>query len=645
MRVNAATEDRRVATQVWRHRGAMARKCCVVALLGSTTCLEAAASREPVDMSIEELSGLTVTSVSRNAEPLSGAAASIFVITSEDIRRSGATSLPEILRLAPNLEVARIDTGAYAITARGFNTVISNKLLVLIDGRTVYSELFGGVFWEAQDVILGDIERIEVISGPAAATWGVNAVNGVINVITRKAADSQGTLATVGAGNREAGVSLRQGFKLGDDGHMRLYGKVWGQEETTRENGIEAGDQWDRGQVGFRADWGRPASAFTLQGDAYDAASEERPGFAAVDVSGANLLARWSQARDDDSSLEVQAYYDKADRKDEFLLNEEAEIFDLQARHTLPVGIHRVTWGGGYRKVRDKSDPGQFFAFVPSEQEFDLYNIFGQAEIRVTQDLNVTLGLRYEHNDYTGWETLPSIRAAYQLTPSQLLWAAVSRPVRSPARVDREIVSPPQPPYFLAGGPNFEAETATVYELGYRAQPSASLSYSITAFQHQYDNLASAQILPGQIFIENGFEGDVTGLEGWGNLQVLPSWRLGWGGMVLHKDLHLKPGANDPTGGSNLGNDPDYQLMLRSSHNLTEKHELDFIIRHVEELPQPEVPAYTALDARIGWHVTPAMEVSLAVRNLLDERHPEFGNALIRSEIERSAFLKVVVRQ
>ena len=617
----------------------------LICLVFAATYAAPANSREPVEMSIEELSTLMVTSVSRNPESISDAPASIFVITREDIRHAGATSLAEALRLAPNLTVARIDTGSYAITARGFNTVIANKLLVLIDGRTVYSPLFSGVFWEAQDVVLEDVERIEVISGPAAASWGVNAVNGVINVITRPAAATQGTLVSGGAGNREAALAARQGWQLGAGGHVRFYGKGWTQEDTVREDGRPAGDQWDRGQVGFRADWGQPASAFTLQGDAYSGAAENRPLGSPVNVSGANLLARWTRQRDDGSNLEVQSYYEKVDREDNVLLSEKGEIADLQFKHALPWGSHRITWGGGYRYSRDHSAPGLFFAFVPANENLAWYNVFGQAELHVTEKFEVTLGLREEHNDYTGWETLPNIRAGYKLTPDQLLWASVSRAVRAPARLDREIVFPALPPYFIAGGPNFEAEKSTVYELGYRAQPIKAVSLSVTAFQHRYDNLRSAQLVAGQVFIENGIEGDVTGVEGWATLQATPSWRLSTGALLQHKDLRVKPGNTDPFGPAPLGNDPDYQMMLRSTHNLTPQHELDWMVRHVAELPQPAVPAYTALDARFGWQPSKQMEVSLILQNLLDGGHAEFGTTGTRSEIERAVLLKMVYRQ
>src|SRR5437899_4982796 len=258
------------------------------------------------DLSIEELSNIQITSVSRHAERLSDAPAAIFVITRDDIRRSGATSLPEALRLAPNLEVARVDSRQYAISARGFNNTIANKLLVLIDGRTVYTPLFSGVVWDAQDTLLEDVDRIEVISGPGATLWGANAVNGVINVITRRATETQGTLLVAGAGNLERGAAARQGGKLGVDGAFRVYGKISGRDHTSRADGTSAENSWDRGQAGFRADWGTAAGAFTLQGDAYRGTIDQASGD--IRISGGNVLGRWARQLSGGDRVQVQAY-------------------------------------------------------------------------------------------------------------------------------------------------------------------------------------------------------------------------------------------------------------------------------------------------------------------------------------------------
>jgi iron complex outermembrane receptor protein len=613
---------------------------CAAALAACTV----AHAKELVDLSIEELSNIVVTSVSRRPEPLSEAAASVYVITAEDIRRSGARTLPEALRLAPNLQVARIDTLTYAITARGFNSNIANKLLVLIDGRTVYSPLFSGVFWEAQDVLLEDVDRIEVISGPGAATWGVNAVNGVINVITRSAADTQGVLAVAGGGNTEGELALRYGGRLGGDGNFRIYAKGSTFENTMLPDGREVKDAFTRGQAGFRADWGGSVDQFTLLGNFYDGTTEDRPVLGDIDVSGRNLLARWSRQTVGGSDFEVQAYYDESERRDLRLLQDRSRVTDLQFKHGIPWGSHRVQWGAGYRHARQESDRGTVFTFIPSDRDLSWYYLFAQDQVHLREDLELTLGARLEHNSYTGWEVLPDARLAWKPAPAQLLWASVSRPVRAPARLDREIFLPPNPPFIAQGGPNFESERATVLELGYRAQPTSILSLSVTGFQHRYENLRSARLVPGGFVISNEIEGEVTGIEAWGTLQATRTWRLALGGFLMDKDLRLKPGSNDPIGPSNLGNDPNYQVLLRSSLDLTPQHELDVQLRQVGGLPRPAVEAYTAVDLRVGWRVNRQAELSFVVQNLFDDKHGEFASDNRLSEFQRAAFLKLVLK-
>ena len=606
------------------------------------------------DLSLEELSNIEVTSVSGRAEKLSGAAASIFVITGEDIRRSGATSLPEALRLAPNLQVARIDAKQYAISSRGFNSVIANKLLVLIDGRTVYTPLFSGVFWDMQDVLLEDVERIEVISGPGATLWGANAVNGVINVITRPAGDTQGALVSAGSGDPGAGAAVRYGGKIGADGHLRVYAKGEKLQNTEMRSGAAVADGWERAQAGFRADWKEANSTFTLQGDAYSGKSERRGTFLGlfslgrVEVSGANLLARWARRYADGSDLRVQAYYDHTDREDFALFSPRADIFDFDVQHAVPLGAHKLLWGTGYRRARDKVTDGLFFGLQPASSTQDWVNLFVQDEIALAGNLELTLGIKLENNDYTGTESLPSARLAWKASPTQLWWAGLSRAVRAPSRIDREIISPPAGSPLTAflpagsiiiGGPQFVSEVAEVLELGWRAQPSRGLTLSATAFHYEWDKLRSGQ--PAPAFVQNMIEGRVYGVEGWGSWQAADTWRVSAGLTTLRKHLRLKPGSTDPDGPSNLGNDPAYQWVLRSSHNLAQRQELDILLRRVDELPDPAVPAYIAFDLRYGWRVRRDLEISLLLQNLFDPSHPESGAAADRSELARGAYLKL----
>lgn len=592
------------------------------------------------DLSLEELANLQITSVSRRAERLADAPASVYVITAADIRRSGATSLPEALRLAPNLQVARIDASQYAISARGFNNSIGNKLLVLVDGRTVYTPLFSGVFWDQQDVMLEDVERIEVISGPGGTLWGANAVNGVINVITRAAGDTQGKLASLGAGNAEHGVAARHGTTLGAGGKARLYAKASRLQNTKQANGSAVADGRDFGQAGFRADWLDAGGGFTLHGDLYSGRTEPRGTLARIEMSGANLLARWTRVLDGGADVSLQAYVDRTERDDALLFRPRSDVVDLQGQHGIPFGAHKLLWGAGYRKAHDDIQPGLFFAFVPVSRDLEWANVFAQGEVGLTESLELTLGLKFESNDYSGIESLPSARLAWKPAANHLLWAAVSRAVRAPARLDHDIRFPANPPgLFIRGGQDFDSEVAKVLELGYRAQAARALSYSLTAFVHQWDRLRSGQ--PAPAVVQNRIEGDTYGVEGWAAWQVLPAWRLSAGGMSLRKHLRLEEGSTDPVGPSALGNDPEFQWMLRSAHDLGSSQELDIALRRVGSLPSPSVPEYTAVDLRYAWRVRRGLELSATLQNAFDPAHPEINAAPARSEIERALYLKV----
>jgi iron complex outermembrane recepter protein len=599
-------------------------------------------------MSVEELLELEVTSVSKRPEKLAEAPSAIQVITHEDIRRSGATTLPEALRLAANLNVARIDPAQYAISARGFNNAVGNKLLVLIDGRTVYTPLFSGVFWEQQDVMLEDVERIEVISGPGAVLWGANAVNGVINVITWPARDTQGLLAGAGAGGDERGAVLRYGgaFRGGEAGHFRAYAKVIEFDSLQNGSGTALPNGWDRVQGGFRID--RPAAGgeLTVQGDVYDGASDHR-GFVAtfevppVEVSGANLLARWSRARDDGSELRLQAYFDRAQRDDIILFRPTSDIFDFELQHGSVHGRHTIVWGAGYRQARDDVEPGLIFTFEPRKSSLDFVNVFARDEIALAETAELAIGLKLEHNDYTGTESMPSARIAWHPSTAHLLWMAASRAVRTPSRLDRDVRFPAIPPFLVQGGPDFRSETADILQIGYRGQPARNLSWAVTLFHHEWDRLRSGQQAPG--FLENRIEGPVYGAELWASWQAMRAWKLSAGATLLEKDLELEAGSTDPVGTDNatLANDPDYQWMLRSSWTLG-AHDFDLFLSGVDALPNPRVPSYATLNARYGWQITPRLEVSVTGRDLLDSSHVEFNAPATAVELERTVYGKLL---
>jgi iron complex outermembrane recepter protein len=619
---------------------ALAAEC---AFCSTATAAQAASL---ADLTLEQLTNIQVTSVSGSAEPLAEAPASIYVITSDDIRRSGVRSLPEALRLAPNLQVGRINAGQYAISARGFNNTIGNKLLVLIDGRTVYTPLFSGVFWDMQDVMLEDVERIEVISGPGATLWGVNAVNGVINVITRPARDTVGPLLSLGAGNLERQAAFRHGGRL-DNGAFRIYGKTGDVQNTRLPNGTAVPDGYDFSQVGFRAGWGTTAQRFTVQGDAYSGRTDERGSFGPfrlgrIEVQGQNLLGRWSRRDADGSNMQVQAYIDQSKRMDPVLMQADQTLFDISAQYGFPVGSHALLFGAGYRHGRDTTADAILAGFRPIGRDLNFANIFVQDQIRLRPHLELSLGIRLEHNDYTGLESLPSVRLGWRPSADQLVWSAYSRAVRAPSRFDREIFTPLTPAFTL-GGPNFEAEVADVFEIGYRGQPTRTLAYSATAFYHEWDKVRSGSgTLP--LVLENKLQGPVYGVETWTTWQAMRQWRLAAGLTTLRKHLRLDVGSTDPLGQSNvtLGNDPEYQWMLRSSLGFGGDQELDALVRHVATLPAPRVSSYTALDVRYAWRVRRDLELSLTADNLLDRAHAEFApSAQPPSEIGRGFFVKV----
>jgi iron complex outermembrane recepter protein len=620
------------------------RRIILVLLACMAGVAAARAPEEPVrlselaDLDLEQLSKITVTSVSRRPERILDAAASIFVLTAEDIRRSGATSLPEVLRLAPNLQVVRADTSQYLVNARGGLSGTANKMLVLIDGRTVYTPLFAGVFWDSQIVPLDDVERIEVISGPGSTLWGTNAVNGVINITTRSAANSQGILVTGVAGDMEKGVNARIGAPLAGDAHYRAYARYFDRKALSLASGASALDETQRWQTGFRADWGQAARSVTVQGDLYSADVGNLGG--ARETSGANVLARWRVRQNDASEFFVRAYYDRTEREHVGSFQEKRDTVDLEMQHGLDVSpIQHLVWGAGYRASRDRTVNTPVLGFMPPKRTLGLASLFAQDQISVARRLDATLGLRVERNDYTGVEWLPNARLAYSLSPDHLLWSAITRTVRQPSRIDRDLVVPGMPPFVLVPNDTFDSEIAHVGEVGYRAKVADGVTVSFTAFHHEFRKLRTLEPSAEGLIVANGARGSRTGLEGWGDIAVTRDWRLSWGFVAMKHHFALEPGRVDLGGGGN-GNDPELTAMLRSAWNATRNHELDVVVRHVDDLPNPRVPSYTVVDARFGWRVSPSLELSLLVFNALDRKHSEFGSPAERAVLERSFLLK-----
>jgi iron complex outermembrane receptor protein len=610
-------------------------------------------------LDLEALMKLEITSVSRRPELLSDAAASIFVITGDEIRRSGATNLPEALRLAPALDVVQVSATAYTVSARGFINTAANKLLVLIDGRSVYTPLFSGVFWDVQDVLLEDVERIEVISGPGGTLWGVNAVNGVVNIITRSAKNTQGGLLAAGGGNRKAIGALRYGGKAGSDGRYRVYAKDFDVRHTKTADGTAKNDSGHEGMAGFRGDWARGRDQLTLLGNAYKGSEGQPPpgaisisgvklALGAISISGLNLTALWKRDLGNGSAITVQGYFDRTKRVVPPTFAERLNVFDLQFLHSWRLArIHNVDWGAEYRYGIDRVTNSPYVAFLPARLDQKWAAVFAQDEIALTKDLRLTLGARSERNDYTGAEFLPNARLAWNVAPAHMVWAAASRTVRAPSRLDHDTFVPGTPPFLLTGGPDVVSEIANVYELGYRGQPASSLTFSATAYHSLYDHLRTQEIAASRrsLFFGNGMKGTTSGVEMWGSYQATRLWRLGGGFNGLTEHFELRPGSNDTAGLlAQQGRDPRRSWRLRSSVDLYRHGEFDVIARRVSRRSTPAVPSYSAVDVRYGWHPRPGIELSVTGQNLLRKSHGEFTDRSTRTEIGRGVFVNLVSR-
>ena len=634
------------------------RETLIVMLAGAVS-LPAMGAAAPVDMaelSIEELANIQITSVSRRPEALAEAAASVFVITSDDLRRAGVTSIPEALRLAPNLQVAQVNAASYAVSARGLNgsnATGPNKLQVLIDGRSAYSPLFSGVFWDAQDVLIEDIERIEVISGPGGTLWGVNAVNGVINIITKDSADTRGTLAVLGAGSRGADAGFRYG-----GGNWRVYGKHLWQRHTKLASGGPIDDGREQTQAGFRADWQRGDDTLSVDGDAYQGHSgQPEPGVLAIQgmevvlqdlfTSGVHVNGSWRHAFAAGGNLFVQASAERSLRSAQPTFSEAINVFDAQLLHTLPaLGRHQLVWGASYRRTWDEVGNSPLVAFLPPQLRQSWYSLFAQDEVALNDSVELTAGARAEHNPYTGTEFLPTLRLAWKPAPAHLLWAALSRTVRAPSRLDVDTFAPGKPPYILRGGPTVRAEVARVAELGYRGQLMPQLSYSVTAFHNRYDDLRTQQIDPSFTFatFASLMEGKASGIEMWGSYQAGKRWRLSAGYTALRESMWLKPGSNDSAGPRAVGKDPRHTAQLRSTFDVGAGQQFELAVRDVGRLRNPDVPGYTAVDARYLWMVRPGVELSLTGQNL-NGSHAEYGPVEWRTELPREVALRLVWRR
>lgn len=662
---------------------ALATLWCIFFFMASFAFpVNAATTDEVMALSLEDLVNIEVTSAARMPQKLSQAAAAIYVVTSEDIRHSGATSIPEALRMVPGLQVARIDNNKWAITCRGFNEAFANKMLVMIDGRTVYTPLFAGVFWDVQDVMLEDVDRIEVIRGPGGTLWGANAVNGVINIMTKSAKDTQGLLIAGGGGTEERGFGrIRYGGSFGSEGFYRIYAKYFDRDTGRSLNGEDAADDWRSFRGGFRADWGDPDNdQVTLQGDVYSGSSGSVRTISLIeapynlntagdsDFSGQNVLLRWRHTLSETSNFSAQIYYDGTERKD-MAFNEKRDTVDFDFQHQFNLGErHTLVWGVGYRYTSDSIDSSFTVSGDPDNRADSLYSLFVQDNIMLIQDrLTFIVGSKFEHNGYTGIEAQPNARIIWTPSIPYSIWAAVSRAVRTPSRLDHDsqinfnvipngvggisYVS-------MRGDEDADSEDLIAYEIGFRYQPKRWFKLDTTAFYNDYDRLITNE---PQTFIQTGTippfdiilptsaankgSGETYGIEVAIDYTPLPWWQIQTSYSYLQIALHIDNSSETVTFETDEGFSPHHQLSVLSKWTIGERVELDAWWRYVDSLPALDIEGYHTLDLRLGLKLSPSLELAIVGQNLLDNKRQEFtSTTAISTGVARGFYAQLTGR-
>jgi len=640
----------------------------------------ASADSDLTELSLEELMNIDVTSVSKKAEPLSGAAAAVYVLTGDEIRRSGATTIPDALRLVPGMFVHNIDSSKWAITPRDWPGRFANKLLVLVDGRTIYTPLFAGVFWEHHDLIFEDVDRIEVIRGPGATLWGANAVDGVINIITKSAKDTQGGLVTLGGGTEEKRFGeVRYGGQAGEHAWYRVWAKSFDRDGFVNAAGDNTNDDWSVTHGGFRVDWDLSDSdTLTIQGDVADGRVGETmliliptapfmmPLGDTITIADRDLLMRWQRVFDEDSDLALQVYYDRFEH-DEYMAGEQRDTGDIDFQHRFrPSDRHELVWGLRARRTADETHGSYGMFWDPAERTDDLYSAFVQDEITLKPDLLFfTVGSKFEHNEHTGFEYQPSARIAYTPSPRRTLWAAVSRAVRVPDRSSEDLsvttLADPATGTFtrVSGSRDLNSEELLAFELGYRIQPADRVSFDVATYYHDLDNLIGS--VAGQPFVEtdsgaprtviplysaNGIAVSVYGVELAINCNPTDHWRLRSGFAHMEYDINRLEAL--PTTGYPIDKlfAPN-TAFVHSSADLGSSVQFDVVVRYVDQIPAIDVDSYVELDSRLAWKPTAYLELFVAGRNLLEDHHVEMVPLYVSSvgtEVERSVYAGITWR-
>jgi iron complex outermembrane receptor protein len=640
-------------------------------------------SQDLANASLEDLMKLEVTSVSKKEQSLSRTAAAVFVITQEDIERSGATNIPDLLRIVPGLNVAQINANTWAVSARGLNGQFSNELLVLIDGRNVYTPSFGGVFWDTLDLPLENIERIEVIRGPGAAVWGENAVNGVVNIIRKKAGDTKGGLVTAGGGNTDPGfATVQYGDSIKDKFDYRAYVKYFDVHDMRGDGGGDGGDGFHLVRTGFRTDSVlSDRDSLVVEGDMYTG-REGDPTFTLpsilspgpvpvqifIDVSGGYVESIWRHTQSSRSDFTMTGTFDAYERGD--LLHDHRKSASLDFRHHYQLNERQeLVWGATYRYTTGESEGGNWLSLVPPNQTENIFSVFVQDEIAAIQDkLYVTLGSKFENNTYSGFAVMPTARVLYELNRRQSAWAAVSHAVRSPAETDTSlrlnVGAVTLPNGTLAaisafGNPNIKDEGLVAYEAGYRTVITKRVSLDLAAYYNHYDNQITEEpetpfvetrpqpthlVLPS--IDENLSYGETHGAEVWLKFKVNERWTLDWSYDFERIHMHRMAGSHDFTSGPETeGSTPHQQARFQSAANLTRALMWNLSGDFTDRLPAQGVPSYTRVDTNLIWKIRDNVKVGIYGENLLRDRHLEFfdpGSSSTRSTlIRRSAYAKL----
>ncbi len=653
----------------------------------STPAIGAPADKIP-DLSFEELEAMDfdalmnikIESVSKKEETLANAAAAVFVVTQEDIRRSNATAIPELFRMVPGMQVARIDSNKWAVTSRGSNSRFSNKLLVLIDGRSIYTTYFSGVNWDEHNLVLEDIERIEVIRGPGGTLWGANAVNGVINIITKHSEKTLGGMVSAGVGSEERGVgTFRYGEELAKDKTIRVYGKYFNRDDFAGKSGESEADSWDGSRGGFRMDWKKSeTNAFTFQGDIYKGESNERAkdnvvsGSStasfnrAVKIDGVNFLSRWKHKNSKNSEMTAQFYFDHVSRRGATTKRSLIDTYDIDFQHSFQLGEkQKIIWGGGQRFIVDSFEDSVAIRLSPNSRLNHITSAFVQDDIQILPNLlKFTIGSKIELNNYTGIEVQPSARALWTPDPKHSFWAAVSRAVRTPTRAEDSIRINSQfsgtTLIALIGNDLVKSEEVLALELGYRTQAKKNVFLDVALFYNFYNNLQTRE--QGAAFAENTpspahnvspfnetneGSGKTYGVELFGKWDVQENWQLSAGFTYFKLDLDQVATSTFVFENAE-GNDPEFQWNIRSHLNLPHSFEFDTDLYFVDALDNINVDSYARLDLRLGWQPTKSYEISISGQNLLEQEHDEFGSESVSftsgTRVERSVFAKATIK-